>query len=150
MTLLTRVRALALTAALWAAAWLPAGVLVGLFEYFRRAHAPGTLLSYIAVAVRDWALFGAISGAVFAFLVAVAERARRLGELSVGRFVLWGVVGALAAPATILVVLLMRYDGGSVTVDWPILAFACAWGGASAAATLVAARRPTGANLTSG
>jgi hypothetical protein len=88
-----------------------------------------------------YALWGAISGAVFALALVAAERKRSVAELSMLRVAIWGALGALGLPAGYSVFILMT---SSVT---PLISFAflgvvsSVLGAGSAVLTLALARR---------
>ena len=81
--------------------------------------------------VRIGAIFaavGAISGLAFGLVMSFAERRRSIGELSIGRAALWGVLGAAALPLL-------------TTMNNSILILVCPLGAAFAAASVAIARR---------
>jgi hypothetical protein len=129
--ILRRIRGAASVALIWAAAWLPVGVLVAAWKGWLSPEFLGV-----------WTLLGACAGAVFAILLATLERRRTLEDLSPRRLTMWGALGGAALPVggSLLIDLLVR--GTSLTGDAPVifgilalLGAACAW------ATLRIARR---------
>lgn len=80
-------------AALWAVIGGVIGALVGIFS------PDGFLWSN---PILEWAMgmgvYGFLSGMGFGKLLSLAEGRKRLGELSLGRVALWGVLGSAAIP----------------------------------------------------
>jgi|RhiMetdeSRZDD1v2_1073273.scaffolds.fasta_scaffold57739_6 hypothetical protein len=133
MAILRRIRGTVSVALIWAIAWLPVGVLVGLSMGW---------LGFRFLLV--WTTLGACAGAVFAILLATFERKRTVHDLSSRRLTIWGAVGGAAIPviASVLIDLLIR--GISLTRGAPVvfgvlalMGAVCAWG------TLRIARRGT-------
>jgi hypothetical protein len=89
-----------------------------------------------------WTLWGALSGAIFAVVLAIAERSHTLAELSFARVAVWGAIGSLALPAGLTIADLVRTAFPS---EWRFvliaLAIAAALGAGCAAGTLALARR---------
>lgn len=136
-------------ASVWAVAWLPIGLLLGLVGYWREgpinidvARPPGHFLSHMANSLGLWTLAGAVSGASFAVILAVAERNRALSSLSIRRLAIWGGIGASLVPAALLALEALQY---TYTGWWSgatvIVAIAAALGAGSGAATLRLAGR---------
>ena len=96
--MLRRVKAALVTGVLWALVWIPVGVGVGLYQYWTGsfidvAPTPARMVAFILMRFAlGWGLMGAISGALFAFTLAVAERGRTVATISVGRVAVWGAV----------------------------------------------------------
>src|SRR4029450_5601058 len=111
----------------WGVLWAAIGALtVALISVFR----PGDIDvgEGPAKAAAIFALVGFLSGLGFAGLLSGAERRRTLGDLSLGRVVLWGFLGAAAIP------FLLGTDGSM----WPITG---ALGALFAAGSVASARR---------
>lgn len=150
-----RVRGVLGISIVWAVAWLPLGLALGLYRYWTDrvilSFLPRTLerfLSHMAYAAGLWMLAGAVSGAIFAVILALAERNRTLSNLSIRRLAIWGGIGASLVPATFLVLEAFVFTHGNW---WSgatlVLAVAAALGAASAAATLKLASRGSRAQL---
>ena len=74
------------------------------------------------------ALFGFVSGIVFAALFALTERRKTIRNLSVGRAALWGMLGTAAYPLL-------------TPVDNSLVFFVCPIGAALAAASVAVAKK---------
>jgi hypothetical protein len=81
----------------WAALWMVFGVLLVIVARIVRPHdvGPGEGLSEVLPVL---AIVGLLSGLGFAAFLSVAERRRKLHELSLGRVALWGLLGSAAIP----------------------------------------------------
>jgi hypothetical protein len=137
----------------WAAGWAVFGLVIGVTStvfpnlpfwdaFFRVFDAP---LPSLAVP----AFFG---GALFSLVLGVAGRNRRFHELSLPRFTAWGAAGGLLVsliPAAMVSVGLATFNGGTVLGLWQLTAVISvplmALSGASAAGSLLLARRAEGA-----
>lgn len=146
-----RVRAALVVAASWAVAWGAVGLLASLLDGAQSGHYPGYpdvahwWLSplYLARRFGDAAMIGAVSGLLFAAVVAVAERGRTVRLLSRVRTAAWGaaVGGGLFALAWRA---FQHMDGaGWSTKPFPLaqLALAAVGGAGLATFTLWIARR---------
>ena len=146
--MLRQLRAILSVATVWALVWLPIGAVVALYATSRPPqpsdllHRPVEFRVFLSV----WTVWGALSGAAFALVLRSAERRRRLAELSLGRTALWGGLGAIAIPALLVALDLLRGSIGSPLYDWRpalvSLVTSAILGASSAAATLALARRP--------
>jgi hypothetical protein len=87
-------------------------------------------------------IWGAISGAVFAMLVALLERRREVDTLSSRRTAIWGALGAMALPTTILLIFLAEAPGFTLIQPavWS-LSISAAQGAVCAFGTLALAKR---------
>jgi len=148
---LTRARAALAMGIVWALAWAPVAVLVGL------AIDPSGSMD------EPWPLIGAypgfIGGVLFAVVLGIAARRRRFEELSIGRFARWGAAAGFAVgvlpfligePAPGSSVLLL---GGVVITAFTVMSAASAAG--SLALARLAERRalpgaPAGRELEAG
>ncbi|HTL94343.1 MAG TPA: hypothetical protein VL157_02295 [Gemmatimonadaceae bacterium] len=139
-----RLRGVARMARLWSVAWLPAGVaLVTLVFRPSVSDEPGSSWNWRLMAIRlvVWCTWGALSGAVFAVALMLAERRRGLAELSMTRTAVWGAVGSASAPAVLMTI---AYFEAGPREPLPYLIFVAATaslGAAMAAASLALARR---------
>ena len=140
-TILLRLRAIAIIALLWALFWLPIGlILESLRDNATFDVVPPPLWSRVAL----FTIWGAINGAFFAIVLAVAERSRTLAELSQLRVAAWGAIGSLILPAAFVGIGL--YQSRSIELnDWifavVLLAICAVLGAGCAATTIVLARR---------
>ena len=132
-----RLRAVVIIALIWAAAWLPAGVLllaIGILS------SPQPLLLIAA-----WTIWGALSGAGFAVTLAVLERGQSASGVSKIRCASWGAVGSIVLPFLLLLADLLSGDYPMTwLVWWPalLILLVCALLGAGGAvATVALARR---------
>jgi hypothetical protein len=144
-----RIRGVLGISIVWAVAWLPLAVGLGLYRYWSDAPYRNLLpnklegfLAHMANAVGLGMLAGAVSGAIFAVILALAERNRTLSNLSIRRLAIWGGIGASLLPATFLSLEAFVFTHGNwwsgATI---VLGIAAALGAASAAATLKLANR---------
>jgi hypothetical protein len=112
--MLRRLRAILVTAGIWAAAWLPLGVLFGVYLGLRRngvviiedgqiAAEPTGMWPMVWRLAVTCALWGAVIGVLFSLGVLVAERRHRLHEISSWRFALLGGAAAGLLPVYILI-----------------------------------------------
>jgi hypothetical protein len=124
-----RLRAALSLAALWAAVWLPAGIILGgVFGWID--HSWRRPLWYPVV----WTLLGASSGAAFAFLLAALGRQYTLDELSPRHLAVWGATAGAALPVGSALLLMAFIPGLSLTQHatlvfalMALLGAACAW-----------------------
>ena len=124
-----RLRAALSLASLWAAVWLPAGVVLGLL-FGWTGHSWRLPLWYPVI----WTLLGASSGAAFALLLAALGRQHTLDELSPRTLALWGATVGAAIPvgATLLLMafvpeLRLTQDATVVFASMALLGSVCAW-----------------------
>jgi len=137
-----RLRGILVAAIIWAVVWLPLGHAL---PWLRRRPLdqcvycpPDFVFRFLTI----WTLWGALSGAIFAVVLATAERRHTLAELSFGRVAVWGAIGSLALPGALTIADLMR---SALPSDWRFvftaLGIAAALGAGCAAGTLALARR---------
>lgn len=149
--ILRRLRGILVTALIWAFLWVPVGLIAGIYRSFKLQSYDGIpwalpgldqFLMAILANVAVWMIWGAISGALFAVLLALIERRRDVAALSVRRTAIWGALGAVALPTIVLAAFLAvepEFSLLSLAV-WPLTISALA-GAASAATTLFLAQR---------
>ncbi len=136
-------------AILWALEWAVFGALFGVYQfYLGRNYAiidpplwAGPFWTVVLVTAIDFAKAGALSGALFAIVLAFAEQRQSVAHLRLSRVALWGVVGAWLIPATLLFINIARSGiqwWGFVLEYLVIIGIA---GVVSAATTLLLARR---------
>ena len=119
--ILRRLKAILATAALWGVAWLPLGILFGLYISLRRfddvimiengqaVREPSPIWTIVSQAATIWTLWGAAIGVLFSLGVLIAERRHSLHEISPVRFAVLGGTAAGLLPAYLLTVA-MRHD----------------------------------------
>ena len=131
-----------MAALIWAIVWIPLGLVL---PWLRRRPPdqcvycpPGFVIRFLTL----WTLWGALSGAIFAVVLAIAERRHTLAELSFARVAVWGAMGSLALPAALTILDVVRATSPS---EWRFvfiaLGIAAALGAGCAAGTLALARR---------
>ncbi len=133
-----------MTAALWALVWLPMGVVF--FVYASPlVTAPDVVGPFkIPWFVTVWTAWGAISGAVFAGVLASAEAGRALRDLSVRRIALWGAIGSISLPLVLTGVDFLQgpeVQRVPITFALAALMFSGVLGATCGAGTLAIARR---------
>ena len=144
MMLLRRLRGVLVTAFLWAAVWGPLGCLIAVaLVLSSRAQVVGLSFGNAMLAVLAfYGLWGTVSGGVFAVALSIAERQRRIEELSMGRVALWGAVGGAALPAIGSVAIILTGHARQLPLQIAVLfAIASLLGSLCSAATLALARR---------
>jgi hypothetical protein len=130
---LRRTRAAITTGLLWALVWAPTGILAGLLID------PDNSMDEMWVAV--FGLPGFLGGVLFSAILAIAERRRTVGELTLPRVASWG---GLAGCAVCTVPFLLGEPISSVPVWWlygVVAGSTTAVSAISAAATVAIARR---------
>lgn len=147
--MLRRLRATLTIALLWALVWLPIGLALALYAGSRSPQ-PSHVISRpvsIPLFVTAWTVWGALSGAAFAVVLALTERRRTIENLSTSRIAIWGALGAVALPLLLTAIDVVRTPVGLRGYSWRfpllILAVSAALGAACATATLALARRST-------
>ena len=143
------------TAAAWAVTWATGGFVIGLVRRFfvagenPTAWTPTVALKTALWSAADLAIFGAISGLVFATIVA-SRGPLRLPQLSLRRMAVWGAASALLLPVEGLLIELEKYVGMPGYVIERLITYG-ALGALCAAGTLALARRGRdGESLTAG
>ena len=107
----------------WAAIFAALGLTIGLLEPDSIDPGEGPLrVAWIG------AVYGVVSGAVFAVLLALAEEWKAIRDLSLSRAALWGIIGTAAFPLL-------------TPVDNSMVVFLCPVGAALAAASVAVAKR---------
>lgn len=134
-----------MAALIWAIVWLPLGLAL---PWLRRRPLnqcvycpPDFVIRFLTI----WTLWGALSGAIFAVVLAIAERRHTLAELSLARVAAWGAIGSLALPGafTIADVMQTTFPYAQWRFVLIVLGIAAALGAGCAAGTLALARRAT-------
>ena len=132
-----RLRAALSLASLWAAVWLPTGIVLG-FVFGSPVRSWHRSLWYPVV----WTLLGGSSGAAFAFLLAALGRQYTLDELSPRTLALWGATAGAALPVGASLLLIAIVPNLSLTQEaTPVFASMALLGGACAWASVRMARR---------
>lgn len=138
--LFRRLRGIIGAALTWAVIWLPVGLVLLLARPASDVARSIRLLSI-------WEVWGASSGAIFAIVLALAERNHTLAELSLLRVTAWGAIGAMVLPILLTVSALLRWN--LTSLDWwialMVLAVGAALGAVCAGVTFALARRATSA-----
>ena len=137
-----RLRGILVAAVIWAIVWLPLGLAL---PWLRRRPLdqcvycpPSFVIRFLGI----WTLWGALSGAIFAVVLAIAERRRTLADLSFARVAVWGAIGSLALPGAMTISDVMRSAApDSERFVLMALGIAAALGAGCAAGTLALARR---------
>ena len=151
MGILRKLRAVLVTAVVWAGSWALASQIFLIAAAIIKG-VPLTFLfpDYFLVAVIAWGSWGALSGVFFAGLLSVAESRRSIDKLSSRRIALWGAVagGALPVITYLISQLVPTISIAGVTVKLagtlPVLAsviFTGLLGGGAAAGHLAIARQ---------
>ncbi len=115
----------------WAAAWAPVGLIFALVAPDR--------LDEILVSSSLFAGLGLLTGSIFSVALSVVERRRRLDEMSVIRFALWGAAAGLLLGTPLVAIALTAAAGRGGFLG--ILGTLALLGAGSAAGSLVLARR---------
>lgn len=136
---LGRIRAALRMGLIWAAGWVPIGLLIGLVL-------GGNSRTPDEFPLDDWvvplAALGFLGGALFSGVLRIAEGRRRFDELSLPRSAAWGALGGLALG--VLAVVGWQLDAGFGPVLWPraavLIGSATLLSAASASGSLALAR----------
>jgi len=151
--MLRRVRAILVTGILWGLVWLPVGAAVGFVQYKRGGlidvlpPPPGVVLRTLGRFTLEWGLLGSINGALFAVLLAVAERGRTLATLTVRRVAFWGAVGTLVLPSVVLLIALLLFGPSGLFIKVvPMVSVLALGAGCGTTMFLVARRAPASAD----
>ena len=145
--MLRKVRAILFTALLWGFLWSLVGAGIGVVRWWRNdlidviGPPPGVILSIIGgIAVR-WGMLGAINGALFAIVLALAEKRGSIATMSLARFALWGAVATVVVPAIVLGMLLIMVPSGDLFFQFLPVVFLLALGAVCSAGMLWLSRR---------
>ena len=110
----------------WGAAWCAAGIMLAVVTRFK-ADAPFPLI---------FGVLGFIAGVIFSAILALTEGRRRLDQMSLPRFAVWGATGGLLLSAVFAKAASLGW--GDVLAIAPTFAIACA---VCASGSLAVARR---------
>jgi len=150
--ILRRLKAILVTAVLWGVAWLPPGVLFGLYlssrtfddvvmvEDGKLVRQPLEIWPMVARISLIWSLWGAAIGVLFALGVLIAERRHSLREISTWRFAVLGGAAAGVLPTYILIEA-MRHEVTPDAEALGIILLVVLYGAGIAVAMLRAAQR---------
>jgi hypothetical protein len=147
MSLVRRVRGVAVTAAMWGSAFAAAGVGIAVVLDFMGLTQPLDFAGLTEVLARvgiRWAKIGAGMGALFATTVILTQRRRTIADLSANRFSLIGLTagGAVAFAASLVILLATGWSLAAALTPGLAIAAACgAIGAGVATSTLRLARR---------
>ena len=139
MKLLRQLRSALVVSLIWAAAWFPVGVVLGVIKgWVSVPPASGSEVLFLAL----WTALGACAGALFSALLITLERNRSLADLSSRRLAVWGVLGGAGVPLLGSAVILTVVEGISLSSDAPaIFGVMAILGALCGVATLALARR---------
>ena len=127
------------TAAAWGLAWIPLTLATWSVSALF-GHVPS--IEYWESVVIGAAVRGAISGAAFATVLAIAGRRRTFASLRLRDMLRWGAVGGIVAPAITLGTIALTSATSIPALTMGLgLGFASALGSVSAAGTLWLARK---------
>lgn len=140
---LRRVRGVFVTGLLWAVVWGILGCVVMLAQVISHPRPVEPSLSrLILLSLTFFGVWGAVSGSVFAIALAIAERQRRIEELSMKRVALWGATGGAILPAVGTAATVLSGAASRLQPDVAVLfAITALLGALCASATLALARR---------
>lgn len=147
--MLRRLRGLLGIAIVWALAFAPIGLLVGVYRALTMRIGFGLppwplsyTLRFILYNGMAWGIWGAASGLLFGLILSISERRRTVADLRVQRTAIWGALGAMVLPAAILGLVLALSPGFNVIVPaLTTLGISAALGATCASGTLLLARR---------
>jgi len=147
--MIRRLFAVVTLAVLWALEWAVLGALFGVYQfYFGQNYAiidpplwAGPFWPVVLVTAISFARGGAISGALFALVLAIAERRQSVANLRLSRVILWGIIGAWLIPGTLLLTNLARngIEWWGLVLEYLLVVGVA--GGVSAGTTLLLTRR---------
>ena len=132
---------------MWGLAWLPIGIALALYADSQPPQPSDLLARPVSIPffVAAWTVWGAISGAVFALVLALTERRGTVETLSAARTALHGAIAAVSLPLLLTGIDLVRTSPGLLGYSWRfpllILIGSAGAGAACATATLRLARR---------
>ena len=134
--MLRRLRAAVTVGVAWAAIWFLIGALLGWpLQWFTDSDRATTVLG-------TWTAVGAISGFVFAQLLAWLERGQSIERLRPGRFGLWGTLAGAGVPLALSLALVLADPTSYLTVaSAGMFGLMGATGAGSAFATIRVAQR---------
>ena len=140
---LRRVRGVFVTGILWAFVWGFLGCGVVLTQVIPQSRPPEpSLARLILLALTFFGAWGAVSGSLFAIALAMAERQRRIEDLSMKRVALWGAIGGAAIPAMGTAASILGGAASRLQADLAVIfAITALLGALCASATLALARR---------
>lgn len=126
----------------WAVAWAVFGVALGVASVVTPWLSWDRLFAVYDAPLPTLALPGFVGGVLFALVLGVAARGRRLDELSMPAFAAWGAIGGLLL--ALVPALLVGVGMATIPALWPLTALVAGpfalLGAASAAASLGVAR----------
>ncbi len=151
--LLRRLRAVLVTALIWAVLWIPLSLAAGVIRYYRAPrydlitdiNVPSPRPPALPIILGEaswWAAWAAVVGAIFAVILIVGERRRTISEIRPWRFACWGAVAAVGLPVSLVIGYVVAEGPVTVTWDLPVLIVLTGiFGAACAAGMLRIARR---------
>ena len=147
MKLIRQLRSALVVSLLWAAAWFPVGLVLGVIKGWVSVLPEGGFdVLFLAV----WTALGACAGALFSGLLITLERNRSLSDLSWRRLAIWGVLGGAALPLLGSIAVTTFLRGVTLSSDAPaVFGVMAVLGAVCAIGTLALARRAErGATMT--
>jgi len=139
-----RIRGTLVVATTWALAWGALGSAFSGAELWWALRPNPVFRNFIFDVLPDafvfWAIYGFLSGAVFAVLLARLERRRSVDDLATARVAAWGALGGASLP---LLAIAIGALTGNIPGDWlsaPLIS--AVLGAMCAAASLRFAKRP--------
>ena len=140
MKIVRVIRGILGTAAAWSIAWIPLTFATWSVAAVLGAHQPS--IRFWGAILVGAAIRGAITGAAFATIVAIAGRRREFGAIRLRHMLLWGGIGGLVGAAITVGAFLMTSPAIVPVLDLGLgLAFSSFLGALSGAGTLYVARR---------
>lgn len=101
-----------MVAVMWAAEWLGVGALIGWpLRWF-----DGPLAERLVTVLASWTMLGALSGFVFALLLAWREQGQTVDSLRPSRLFLWGIVAGAGVPLLLCVALVLALPDSYLTI----------------------------------
>ena len=105
MSAFRRLRGLAGIAAIWAVAWFPLGVIMGIYRLQGLQHGwqfDMTAVRLVGMVTVFWMVWGALTGLVFGGILIGAGRKEGLTTLSVRRVGFWGSLAGVVPPSLVM------------------------------------------------
>lgn len=137
---LRRLRAAFMTGVIWGFGWFSAGMVMLLIVGPNAADVPFPL---------GFGMLGFFAGGMFSVVLGVAERGRRVEQVSLTRFTFWGALGGLLL-AVIFVTVVGLTGGGPLNLEVVAPIFVAAGAGSAALSHVLAGLSDDGRTLRKG